>query len=334
MPARCALLAVRDPHAARQPGLVKAIQVAQALGASLELFHALTDTPPIARSLGEYEAVDVLRERIEGQARISLVRLGKIAARHGVRAEISVEWDRRPHEAIVRRASKVGAELIIAECHQGVRKSHWHVRLADWELLRASPVPVLLLKNGRPYHRPLLLAAVDPAHAHAKPAALDNRILAAASELGKGLRGTLHVMHASYPSIVGLSPEPAMSRAVSSWSTLSYAQLLEQESGAFEEFREAAKVPRTRAHLVEGNPVAEIPRLARDLNAHIVAMGALSRSGLARLLIGNTAERVLNALPCDVLVVRPGKGPATEPRKNGRRVSVPVAGAPPPTPVS
>jgi universal stress protein E len=328
MPARCALLAVRDPHAARQPGLVKAIQVAQALGASLELFHALTDMPPIARSLGEYEAVDSLRERVEGEARISLVRLGKIAARHGVRAQISVEWDRRPHEAIVRRASKVGAELIIAECHQGVRKSDWRVRLTDWELLRASPVPVLVLKNGRPYHRPLLLAAVDPAHAHAKTAALDDRILAAASELGKGLHGALHLMHASYPSIVGVSPEPALSRAVSSWTTLTYRQLLEQESGAFEEFRAAARVPRTRAHLVEGDPVTQIPRLAKDLNAAIVTMGALSRSGLARLLIGNTAERVFNALPCDVLVVKPTM-PAVETRKNGRRVAAYSPGASP-----
>ena len=64
-------------------------------------------------------------------------------------------------------------------------------------------------------------------------------------------------------------------------------------------------VPRTRAHLVEGNPVAQIPRLARKLGAGIVVMGALSRSGLERVFIGNTAERILGALACDVLVVKP-----------------------------
>jgi hypothetical protein len=31
----------------------------------------------------------------------------------------------------------------------------------------------------------------------------------------------------------------------------------------------------------------------------------VSHSGLKRMLIGNTAERVLNDLPCDVLVVKP-----------------------------
>jgi Universal stress protein family len=36
-------------------------------------------------------------------------------------------------------------------------------------------------------------------------------------------------------------------------------------------------------------------------------MGAISRSGLKRMLIGNTAERVLSSLASDVLVVKPAE---------------------------
>jgi universal stress protein E len=36
-----------------------------------------------------------------------------------------------------------------------------------------------------------------------------------------------------------------------------------------------------------------------------VVIGAVSRSRLDRVLIGNTAERVLDKLECDVLVVKP-----------------------------
>ena len=38
-------------------------------------------------------------------------------------------------------------------------------------------------------------------------------------------------------------------------------------------------------------------------------MGAISRSGLKRLVIGNIAEQVLDALPCDVLVLKPADVP-------------------------
>ncbi len=54
------------------------------------------------------------------------------------------------------------------------------MRLTDWELLKHSPVPVLVVKNRRRYERPVLLAAVDPTHANAKPTQLDDEILTAA----------------------------------------------------------------------------------------------------------------------------------------------------------
>ena len=39
--------------------------------------------------------------------------------------------------------------------------------------------------------------------------------------------------------------------------------------------------------------------------ASVVVMGAVSRSALTRLFIGHTAERVIDALKCDVLIVKP-----------------------------
>src|SRR5688572_4809972 len=306
MTARSVLFAIRNPEARQQAGLAKAIQVARALGATLELFHAITDALFIDLAQYQDDAVDRLRLRVESEARIRLVRLCEVAHKHGVEARYSVEWDYPPHEAVLRRAAAIGADLIIAECHKGVHRRPWLIHLTDWELLRNSTLPVLLLKSGKPYHRPLVLAAVDPAHAHAKPGELDKRILASAAELGKGLRGALHILHANYPSIVGPAIDTAARRAASSWSTLSFEELKEQERQAFEDFRESAGLPRTRAHLVEGNPAITIPRAASKLGAGIVVMGALSRSGLQRLFIGNTAERILGSLTCDVLVVRPG----------------------------
>jgi len=329
MTARSVLFAIRNPEASRQPGLAKAIQVARALGASLELFHALTDALFIELARLEDDSVDRLRERLEDEARIPLVRLCALARKHGVSATSSVAWDYPPHEAVVRRASEIGADLIIAECHKGARTRPWLIHLTDWELLRNSPVPVLLIKNARPYRRPLLLAAVDPAHVHAKPLELDHRIVASAAELGKGLRGALHIMHANHPTIAGTSVAIAARKAASSWSTFSFDELKEQERQAFEAFRTSVGVPRTRAHLVEDNPVRAIPHLASKLGAGIVVMGALSRSGLERVFIGNTAERILEALDCDVLVVKPrafGTRVARETR--GLRVVAPAIPAP------
>jgi universal stress protein E len=34
-------------------------------------------------------------------------------------------------------------------------------------------------------------------------------------------------------------------------------------------------------------------------------MGAISRTGLERLMLGSTAQRVMDRVPCDVLVIKP-----------------------------
>ena len=59
------------------------------------------------------------------------------------------------------------------------------------------------------------------------------------------------------------------------------------------------------AHLRSGDPAIELPFLVRSLQAGMVVMGAVSRSAIKRLFIGNTAERVLDSIPCDVLIVKP-----------------------------
>jgi universal stress protein E len=65
------------------------------------------------------------------------------------------------------------------------------------------------------------------------------------------------------------------------------------------------KIAANKAHLVCGDPAVELPVLARSIRAGLVVMGAMSRSGLKRIYIGNTAEHALDSLQCDVLVVKP-----------------------------
>ena len=48
-----------------------------------------------------------------------------------------------------------------------------------------------------------------------------------------------------------------------------------------------------------------LPDMAAECHADVVVMGAIARSALKRVFIGSTAERVLETLPCDVLVIKP-----------------------------
>jgi len=67
----------------------------------------------------------------------------------------------------------------------------------------------------------------------------------------------------------------------------------------------AALGARARCYLTKGWPPTAIAAAARQSGATIVVMGAVSRSGIKRLIIGNAAEPILDELSCDLLVIEP-----------------------------
>ena len=66
---------------------------------------------------------------------------------------------------------------------------------------------------------------------------------------------------------------------------------------------EAAGIARQDLHLVAGRAHEVLPAFARAQGASLVVLGALARSKLKQRIVGSTAARVLDHLPCDILVV-------------------------------
>jgi universal stress protein E len=249
--------------------------------------------------------------------------LEKLAARirkHGIDVDVAADWDFPAYEAIIRKAQRISADLVVAENHHGTGRhpARWLLAYTDWELLRLCPLPVLLVKNRRLYHRPRVLAAIDPSHAYAKPSNLDRQILRAGAQLVHALHGELHALHAFVPAIplVPAMPDGPMIDIAATHEELERAarRKLERAVDGFD-------VKRSHCHLVQGRPNAEIPRAVKRERCDIVAMGVVSRSGLKRFFIGNTAELTMDAITSDILVVKPADFDSRVPRL-GRGVQI------------
>jgi universal stress protein E len=301
-PIRRILVAVKDFESKSLPEVTKAAQLAHALGAELELFRAIT-----APLYVDAYSFDDTTTNIERTTRTEcLEKLEAIATRlrgQGLKVNVCAQWDYPAYEAIVRRASRVKADLIVAARHMGRHIAPTVLRLTDWELLRLSPVPVLLVRSAEPYERPVVLAAVDPAHTFSKPAQLDAEILRLATTVVTALRGTLHAVHAYIPFPLRSFPSAMAKETVTAMET----KRAKVAGRGFARTLRSVRIPKTRRHLVALHPVDAIEQTARETRSAIVVMGAISRSGIKRLFIGNTAESVLDYLPCDVLVVKPAQ---------------------------
>jgi universal stress protein E len=314
------LVAVKDLRGRSQPAMLKAAQLARACGASVELFHTLST--PLYADLYAFggQSLESLEAELRQQALRRLERAADRLRTHGIRVSVSAEWDFPPYEAVIRRALRIKADLIVAARHEGRFVAPWLLRLTDWELVRQSPIPVLLVKKANAYRRPRVLVAIDPGHAFEKPLKLDKALLALGTKVSDSLHGSLHAVHA-YPqiSIATLQSQPMTVRTVQRLQR-------EAEQGARQRMSRAlrgTKVSRARRYLIGAHPIDAILGAAARSRSSLVVMGAVSRSGLKNLLIGNTAERILDELPCDVLIAKPAGFKSRVPAKTrGPRLMV------------
>jgi universal stress protein E len=200
-------------------------------------------------------------------------------------------------------------DMLIAASHRRGKLSRVFLDQTDWELIRNCPCPVWLSKSDRLPRSMKVLAAVDPFHARDKPARLDDIILRAALAAAGDRPEQVIACHAYVPpGTVAPSAMPAIAAADVYWQPLPERELRQYEDAIRRKVdRRLARyrIPARNRLTVPGDPLDALASTAKKHDVGVLVMGAISRSALKRFFIGNTAERVIDGVQCDVLVVKP-----------------------------
>ncbi len=184
----------------------------------------------------------------------------------------------------------------------------------DMQLLRECPCPVWLMKPAEKLSYDTILVAMDfntfePGSA---AQALNREIIELSSSLAIAEFADLHVVHAwdvpeaGFVQLWADNPEKAASemtqaeRARRSDGMDTLRQMLQKHLGP-----ESYDYLAPSFHLRQGSPIDVIPALARKLRADLVVMGTVARTGIPGLIIGNTAEAILDQMQCSVLTIKP-----------------------------
>jgi universal stress protein E len=315
------LVALADPAAKNSPEVARAAAIARRTGAKITLFHSLYSPYVAGEQFYHPEALQRDIEAAVNARKKELERVAKPLRAAGLAVHVRVRWDYPVHESIVREVMRERIDLLVIGSHRHGAAARLVLTNTDWQLIRLCPCPTLLVKTTKPYDRLRVVAAVDPLHAHAKPEELDAQLLATGEAFAAAFGGRLHAAHfymLATPFTSGLMVEPLPLPV----------EVAEQHrkdvKAAFDRLVAKHALGPRRTHLRIGLPVDELPALVKELDARLVVMGAVSRSTLKRLFIGNTAERVIDALDCDVLIVKPqGFRTPVPKRAAGRPVVLP-----------
>ena len=299
------ILAVIDPTIADQPALRRATWLAGATGAQLELLVCYYNEYLSGDRLFDSPSLEMERAEIVVRQTQHLEALAEPIRESGVLVSTSAVWDHPLHDGIVRHAIGTGADIVIKDTHHHSTIARALLTNTDWSLIRLCPMPLWLVKDNEFADVPSFVAAIDPMNAHDKPAALDDEIIHISKMLADKVGGEVHAFHSYDPRIAVATATSNAYIPVSLPLDEIEAQMHENHQKRFSEITSFHGLEADKAHLVAGLTHEELPRMADQLDAAVVVMGAVARNRWKRLFVGATAERTMNQLNCDLLIIKP-----------------------------
>lgn len=287
--------------------LLKALQIADQSSAALTLQIFLPNIGALKGvALDEPQMEDKVRQRL-----LASLQAFPEQARRIEKTSILL-CSGKPVIGAVNAVVRDGFDLVLKEAED----PDWLDRLMgsdDNHLLRKCPCPVWLLKPGTPEKLRSIMVALDFDHADHPENFLLNKTLA---ELGLSLASEgpaeLHLvtvyesLEADMLSIWSDQPETFRRTLESAEYERKHNAMAQLKSDLVAHVgKESYDYIAPITHLVQGLPARKLTEMACQLNADLVVMGTLARSGLKGIVIGNTAESVLSSLNCSVLTVKP-----------------------------
>jgi len=303
------ILVVLEADAKHQPALDRGIWLAERTGATLDLLVCDYDQDLSAGS-GQFDsaALESARRRLLASHRHTLDARARPLSARGISVRIDVRWEHPLDAAVLRKAAETGADLVVKSTHYHAGLGRTLFSAADWNLMTRCPVDLWLVKPRPIAQKPTILTAIDPRPNLDGAGPIDERILETGIALERALRGELHVFHGFDISAALAVSAEAFSAPISAPARDLKSALMREHLDAVLGLTDRHGLERERVHVHEGPVRQLLVAWTRGMNVDVLAISAVSRGRRDARCIGSTAERVLDEIPCDLLIVAP---PAT-----------------------
>ncbi len=303
------ILVCLDPDREEQPALKRGIYLAKAFNANIELVLVVYNRAIYTNHLFSKEQLNTAQQGyIQSQKRWVKTYQQEVIEQ-GISCELDVVWHKPVYEAINNKAKQIKASLVIKSTHEHPAVNKIFFTPNDWQLIKSCPCPLILAKPSTKNAYKTLVAAIDPALNHDKPATLDHKILLTASQLAKVIKANLNITHCYDPigyqlwSDIGFGMGAGIGVGDLNFNDENYQVYLNDLKAnakkLFDKVVDEYQFNEQQLHLVQGYPEELLPRQVKALNVDLLVLGSVYHSGL----VGSTAEKILDQVDCDILTV-------------------------------
>ena len=293
------ILVATDFSDTAESGVDWAVKIAFDHGAKLKLVHGLLLPIPTADYVAPSPA---FTEELQRAAFDRLRETEERARKWGVEVDSELGLG-LPSQVIVETAAEAGVDLVVMGTRglSGIR--HLLLGSTAERVVQRAGCPVLTVHSGDiDRHRPILRVLIPTDFSASAEVGPQGALTLLGDRAEEAEICILNVYHLPFEyTAYGTIP-----------TSIHY---LRDVKGQADERLEALAAPLRSEGLnvttasVEGYPPEQIVKQAEEFESDLIAMGTHGRSGVAHLLLGSTAERVVQHAQCPVLTTslrRPG----------------------------
>jgi len=299
------ILAVIDPSADEQKALKRSIELASKIkatsGTTINICALLTifDFSYEMTTILSSNERDIMRQSVI-KDRMQWLEEQVSELESPIEIDCQVIWHNRPFEAIIAQVIDHKYDIVIKGTHQHDKLKSVIFTPTDWHILRKCPCPVLLVKEHAWPQNGNIIAALNVGSEEQEHHSLNINITDQAKQLAAIIKANVHLVN-SFPSTpINIAIE------IPEFNTTDYNEnILKHHQQAMIAHANKFDISVVNTHVKEGLPESVIEEVANNVDAELVILGTVGRTGLSAALIGNTAEHVIDQLNCDVLALKP-----------------------------
>jgi universal stress protein E len=299
------ILVVTDPTTNDQKALKRALDLASKINnnstkqTKVDAFLCVFDFSYEMTTILSSDERDVMRQSVIKDKELWLQNLIN-ALNSDVKVNCQVVWHNRPFEAIIEHVINHDYDLVIKATHQHDKFKSVIFTPTDWHVLRKCPCPVLLVKDHEWPSNGNIIAAVNVGSDEAEHHSLNVKITEEAKKLAQLIQANVHLVNSFPGTPVNIAIE------IPEFNSTEYNDtMLKHHEQAMIAHANRFDISVVNTHVKEGLPETVIEQVATKLDAELVILGTIGRTGISAALIGNTAEHVIDQLNCDVLALKP-----------------------------
>ncbi|WP_394131697.1 universal stress protein UspE [Shewanella maritima] len=294
------ILVVINPTTDHQSALARAVDLAGKSQAEITAFLSIFDFSYEMTSILSNQERESMRQGVIDQRVAWLDEIINDYKKTGITINTKVIWHNRPFESIINYAIEGDYEVIVKGTHEHDKLKSVIFTPTDWHLMRKAPMPVLMVKEHDWPVEGKILCAINVACEDEEHQNLNGKIIEYATDLATKFEAQVHLVNGYPGTPVNLAIE------LPDFDANSYNDTIRmQHEQRVQYMAQSYEIPFENCHVEEGLPEDVIPELAAKLDAELVILGTVGRTGFSAALIGNTAEHVIDSINCDLLAVKP-----------------------------